>query len=260
MLRWFEHSQVYAPSRVMDPCTLDQPREDVQLTARDGCKLHGWFFAAERGARRSDLVFLVMHGNAGNIGTRLRFYEAWLGLGLNIFAFDYRGYGWSEGVPSEEGTYQDAEAAHAWLVGRGFPPEKIVALGKSLGGGIASELAARRPLGGLILQSTFTNIVDVGADLFPFLPVRCINRIKYNTLNKLPRIHVPVLIIHSRGDEAIAFRLAERNFAAANEPKMFWEIASNHTNVLDTDRAHYLAGLEKFLETYFPAASANRSE
>jgi uncharacterized protein len=256
MIRWFEHSQVYAPSRVMETCTLDWPREDVTFTARDGCRLSGWFFPAEKGSLRSNLAFLLLHGNAGNICDRLGFYEAWLGLGVNVLSFDYRGYGSSDGVPSEEGTYLDAEAAHAWLVARGFAPDKIVVVGKSLGGGIGSELALRARVGGLILQNTYTSIADVGADLFPFLPVRWMNKIKYNTVSKLPKIHVPVLVIHSRDDELIRFRHAERNFAAANEPKMFWQIKGGHNDVLVSDRARYLEGLEKFLQRHFKQDSS----
>ena len=251
MIRWFEHTQVYAPSRVMETCTLDWPREEVALTARDGCRLCGWFFAAEKGSLRSELVFLLLHGNAGNICSRVGFYEAWLSLGVNVFSFDYRGYGRSEGKPSEAGTYQDAEAAHAWLVARGFAPANIIVIGKSLGGGIASELALRAPIGGLILQSTYTSIADVGSDLFPFLPVRWLNTIKYDTISKLPRIHVPVMVIHSREDKLIRFRHAERNYAAANKPKMFWEIQGGHTEVLVAGRASYLEGLEKFLQSHF---------
>ena len=251
MIRWFEHRQVYVPSRVMEPCTLDWPREDVALTARDGCRLRGWFFPAQKGALRSELVFLLFHGNAGNICNRLGFYAAWLGLGVNVFSFDYRGYGESEGIPSEEGTYLDGEAAHAWLLARGFAPQNIIALGKSLGGGIASELALRAPIGALILQSTFTSIANIGGDLFPFLPVRWLNRIKYDTVQKVPRIHRPVLIMHSRDDKLIRFRHAEQNFTAANEPKMLWEIDGGHNDVLLDGRAGYLEGLEKFLQRYF---------
>lgn len=257
MIRWFEHRQVYAPSRVVETCALDWPREDVQFAASDQCQLHGWFFPAKKDARHSRLAFLLMHGNAGNVATRHGFYEAWLSLGVNLFSFDYRGYGLSQGKPGEEGTYRDAEAAHAWLVARGFAPENIIALGKSLGGGVASELALRKPLGGLILQSTFTSIADVGADLFPFLPVRWVNTIRYDTLSKLPRIKIPLLIIHSRGDKTIRFRHAERNYAAANQPKMFWEITSGHTDILETGRAHYLEGLEKYLQTYFKQSTPN---
>ena len=118
-------------------------------------------------------------------------------------------------------------------------PNNIIALGKSLGGGIASELALRTEVGALILQSTYTNIADAGADLFPFLPVRWVNTIKYDTLSKLPKIHVPVMIVHSRGDKTIRFRHAERNYAAANPPKLFWEIQGGHVGVRGVcDRVH----------------------
>ena len=230
---------------------MGRPFEEVFFNAPDGVRLHGWFFPAGKDSPRRDLVLLLLHGNAGNISTRLRFFEAWLGLGLNVFAFDYRGYGRSEGKAGEEGTYRDAQAALEWLRGRGFPGDRVVALGKSLGGGIASELALRQRLGAMILQSTFTSIPDIGAELFSWLPVRRMSSIKYDTVNKLPRIEAPVLIIHGREDNLIGFHHAERNFKAAREPKSFLEIAGNHTNVLDADRARYLEGLDKFLQQHF---------
>jgi uncharacterized protein len=164
-----------------------------------------------------------------------------------VFVFDYRGYGRSEGRPGEEGTYLDAQAAAQWLRQRGFAPENIIVLGKSLGGGVASELALREAIGALILQSTFTSAPDLGGELFPFLPVRWIHRIRYDTINRLPKIKVPVLVAHSRTDDLIGFHHAERNFAAANEPKMFLEIAGDHVSVIEEGRQEYLAGLEKFI-------------
>jgi len=261
MIRRFEHSQVYVPSAVMesDPaqCGL-APFQEIFLQTKDTLKLHGWFFPSRRRSEWSDLVLLLLHGNAGNICTRVGFYQAWLELGLNVFAFDYRGYGRSEGEPSEEGTYLDGEAAYDFLIARGFAPEQIILLGKSLGGGIASELALRRRVGGVILQNTFTSVPDVGRELFPFLPIRLISRIKYDTVNKLPKIQVPILIMHSRGDEYIRFHHAERNFAAANEPKIFWEIHGSHNGVLEANRQNYLQGLETFLTRFFSRAPAAR--
>lgn len=253
MIRWFEHRQVYAPSPTLEftpaDCGLHQ-YEDVFFSASDGVKLHGWFFPAAQNSSRSHLVLLVFHGNGGNICHRLRYYEAWLELGVNIFTFDYRGYGQSEGVPSEAGTYLDGQAAHAWLRQRGFAPDYIILLGKSLGGGIASEVAVREKVGGLILQNTFSSVPDVGSDLFPFLPVRLMGSIQYNTARKLPRITAPVLIMHSRADDFIRFPHAERNFAAANDPKMFWEIYGTHNGTLDANPRHYLEGLQTFLTRY----------
>src|SRR5262245_56657821 len=113
------------------------------LTTSDGVRLVAWFFPGKPASARSDLVFLLCHGNAGNISHRTGFYRAWLELGVGVFAFDYRGYGRSEGKPGEEGTYRDAQAAAQWLRARGYAPENIIAMGKSLGGGVAAELALR---------------------------------------------------------------------------------------------------------------------
>lgn len=253
MFRWFEHSQVYCPSRTLEAAAevLGRPFEDVALATRDGVGLHGWFFPAARNAPRAQLVLLLLHGNVGNVSHRLDFCRAWLELGLNVFLFDYRGYGRSGGRPTEPGTYLDAQAAYGWLRLKGFPPSQIIALGKSLGGGVASELALREPLGGLILQSTFTSIPDLGVELFPWLPVRWLGSIQYDTLSRLPRIKLPLLVVHSRDDELVRFQHAQNNFAAANEPKMFLEIAGGHTHVLERGREHYLRGLENFFAAHF---------
>lgn len=247
MIRWFEHRQVYAPSCEIE-FTPEHQYEDIFFKSADGLKLHGWFFP---GSTRAHLAFLVFHGNGGNICHRLDFYRAWLELGVSVFTFDYRGYGQSEGSPSEAGTYLDGQAAYAWLRQRGFVPEDVILLGKSLGGGIASEVALGEKAGGLILQNTFSSIPDVGSDLFPFLPVRLMGSIRYETAKKLPRINIPVLVMHSRGDDFIRFHHAERNYAAANEPKMFWEIYGSHNGALEADRARYLEGLQIFLKRYF---------
>ena len=248
LLRWFEHSRVYFPSREMnaDGAGVGRSFEDVFFTAGDGVKLNGWYFAAETNSARASMAILLCHGNGGNISHRNEFYRALLETGVSVFAFDYRGYGRSAGRPSEAGTYQDGHAAYRWLREKGFAARNILIYGESLGGGIASELALREETGGLILQSTFTSLPDIGAELYPWLPVRLVSSIKYNTHGKLPNIHVPVLILHSRTDSLIAFHHAEQNFAAANEPKLFQEINGGHNDPL-AGRAAYLAGIEEFL-------------
>lgn len=255
MIRWFEHRQVYSPRRELEgqAADLGRPFEDVTLTTSDGLKLHGWFFPARPGPARSRQVLLLCHGNAGNISHRLHFVQAWLELGLNVLVFDYRGYGRSEGRVDEPGSYLDAQAAWRWLRDRGFAARDIVVLGKSLGGGIASELARREPLGALILQSTFTSIPDLGCELFPWLPVRKLHRICYDTVNRLPGLRLPVLVAHSRTDDLIRFHHAERNFAAANAPKELLEIAGNHVSVIEDGRAAYVAGLDRFLTAHLPS-------
>ncbi|HYG22715.1 MAG TPA: alpha/beta hydrolase [Verrucomicrobiae bacterium] len=254
--RWFEHSQVYHPTRSLDPAEKEsaQPIQDVFFKASDGVQLNAWFFPAALNAPRRDLALVLCHGNGGNISHRVDLCLLLRELGINVLSFDYRGYGLSEGRPSEEGTYKDAQAAHAWLVQNGFPHQRIIAYGESLGGGVASELAAREPVAGLVLHSTFTSIPDIGSELFPWLPVRLLCRIRYNTLDRLPRIKVPVLVLHSRTDEMIGFAHGERNFAAANEPKQFAEIHGGHNDPLGADRDTFVRAIESFL-TFLPQAT-----
>ena len=165
---------------------------------------------------------LICHGNAGNISHRLELCGTLLATGASVFVFDYRGYGRSQGRPGEEGAYYRDAQAHQWLQHRGFTGERIIAFGESLGEGVASELALRERSGGLVLQSTFTSIPDVAAELFPWLPARWLCTIRYDTLAKLPRLRLPLLVMHGRADTLIGFHHGEKNFAAANPPKLFW--------------------------------------
>jgi hypothetical protein len=258
MLRWFEYRQVYWPSARLEAAgsALGRPWEEVFFTARDGVKLHGWFFRADPNAPRAHLALHFSHGNAGNISHRLDLYALLLDLGLSVFAYDYRGYGRSEGRPGEEGTYRDAEAAHAWLCARGFAATNILAYGESLGGAVAAELALRERVGGLVLQSTFTSVPDIGAELFPWLPARTVAMFRYDTRRKLPRVNVPVLVMHSRGDSLVAFHHAEENFAAAREPKLLWELQGDHNDSPQFQRERFQEGLRKFL-TLLPAVKPN---
>jgi len=246
MLRWFEYRQVYHPTRDWEQSghALGRPWEDLVLHTADGLDLSAWFFPADTRSARRHLAVLVCHGNGGNISHRLSLCDALLGTGVNVLAFDYRGYGRSAGRPTEAGTYRDAQAAHAWLRARGFAASNLIAFGESLGGAVATELALRGEVGALVLQSTFTSIPDLGAELFPFLPVRWIATIRYDTRRKLPAIRVPVLLMHSRDDRLIPFHHAERIFAAANEPKRLWEIAGDHNDALEADRGRFVDGIE----------------
>ncbi len=261
MLRWFEHAQVYHPTRTLDatPAAAGLAFEDVHFKSGDGVELHGWFLPALTNAPRRDLGFLVCHGNGGNISHRLGLAAALVRTGASVFLFDYRGYGQSQGRPGEEGTYRDAQAAAAWLRAKGFAATNIVAYGESLGGAVATELAVRETVGGLVLQSTFTSVPDLGADLFPWLPVRWLGTIRYATRTKLPRVWVPVLVMHSRSDTLIPFRHAEANFAAANEPKWFCELHGDHNDAVYEQPA-YAEGMEKLLQrvSQSPPSSAGR--
>lgn len=248
MLRWFEHSQVYHPTRALEasPAELGRAFEEVSFHAADGVALHGWFFPADAGSARERWAFLICHGNGGNISHRLELCAALLRTGASVFVFDYRGYGRSEGRPGEEGTYRDAQSAHGWLRERGFQPENILPYGESLGGAVAAELALRERVGGVVIQSAFTSIAEVGAELFPWLPVRWMNTIRYDTREKLSRVAVPVLVLHSREDDLVAFHHGQRNYEAAREPKLFRELRGGH-NAPVWEQPEFRAALEDFL-------------
>jgi uncharacterized protein len=250
LFRWFEHSRVYNPMRQLEAsgAELGRPCEDVFFKTKDGVELNGWFFPAASDASHRQFAFLNCHGNGGNISHRLGLYAALLDIGANVFSFDYRGYGLSQGKPSEEGTFLDAQAAYQWLRAKGFVGRHIIVYGESLGGGIASELCLREETGGLILQSTFTNLQDLGVELYPWLPVRLLSKIKYDTRSKLPRLKIPVLVMHSQEDSLIGYRHSQQNFAAANEPKFFCELRGGHN-----DEAWEAPGFEHAIRKFLDA-------
>lgn len=248
--RWFEHAQVFIPSRTLSigPESLGRPCENLMLTTVDGVKVNAWFWPALPESPRAQWVFLFCHGNAGNLGHRLDHFQILLETQASLMAFDYRGYGQSRGRPSEAGVVADAQAACQWLRQKGFATNHIILLGESLGGAVAADLATREPVGGVILQSSFTSIPDLGRELFPWLPVRWLGRIKFDTKNKLPLLKVPIMVMHSRSDTLVRFHHAEINLARAHNPKMLWELTGDHNDAVFDKREHYRKGLEVFLQ------------
>jgi len=240
---------VYFPTRPLHatPADIGLEYEEVSLSAADGTALHGWFVPG----RRHSPTLLFFHGNAGNISHRLESLAIFHRLGLNTLVFDYRGYGRSAGSPSEEGTYRDAEAAWRHLTEtRRIPPERVVLFGRSLGGAVAAWLAPRAGAGALILESTFTSIPELGAKLYPFLPVRLLARLRYDTLARLPHAGCPVLIVHSRDDEIVPFEHARRLLEAAPEPKRLLELRGGHNDGFLVSGERYVEGLAAFLDTH----------
>ena len=234
---------VFQPFRRMEttPQSLNWPVEDVFFRAPDGTRLNGWYFPNTN----APYTILLSHGNGGNLCHRLELIGILLQTGVSVFAFDYRGYGRSEGTPSEKGVYQDAQAAYDWLRARG--QTNIIAYGESLGGAVATELALTNAVAGLILQSTFTSVPDVASEMLPWFPAKWFLRTRFATRDKLARIRVPVLILHSRADTVIGYRHAERNFAAAREPKYFHELRGDHNDPFSVNADRYQQALREFL-------------
>jgi fermentation-respiration switch protein FrsA (DUF1100 family) len=234
------------------PADIGLPFTPLSLATTDGETLDGWFVpAGTKRASRGLVIFF--HGNAGNMGHRMDYLRMFHNLGLATLIIDYRGYGRSSGTPSEDGTYLDAATAwrHATEV-LGFAANRIVLYGESLGGGVAAQLAVANRPGALILASTFTSVPDMGADLYPLLPIRLLANIRYDTLTRLPQIACPVLVIHSRNDDIIPFAHGRRLFEAARQPKRFLEIEGGHNEGFVFGKEHWIKQLEGFLRQALP--------
>ena len=250
------------PSRTMEatPAAFGLSFENVQLHAADGTRLHAWFVPAT--ASRGTLLF--SHGNAGNIGHRLDSIRQFHSLGLDVLIYDYRGFGESEGKPTEAGTYLDVKAAWDYLlVERRITPQQIVIFGRSLGAAVAAELASQHPSAGVILESAFTSVPDMAASIYPWLPVRLLSRYQYNNLEKIARITSPLLLVHSRGDEIVPYDQGERLFAQANEPKQFLELSGGHNDGNHVSHDIYMETLQRFLDGILPpggGASGDETE
>ncbi len=255
-LYFLQHRMVFLanlPGRELTatPADLGLAFEEVSLTAADGVRLHGWFVPAP--GARTTLLFL--HGNAGNISHRLDSIAIFHELGLDTLIIDYRGYGRSEGRPSEAGTYRDAAAAWEHLVReRGVDPRRIVVFGRSLGGAVAARLAAERPAAALIIESCFSSALDMARALYPWLPARLITRLDYPVAADVARGGRPVLVVHSRDDEIIPFAMGEAIYRAARGPRELLELRGDHNGGFLRDRTRYRDALGAFIARHLPPA------
>lgn len=241
-----QDSMVYYPTKDIEgtPSDIGLKYEEITLKTKDSINLSAWYVPAkdERG------VVLFCHGNAGNISHRLDSIRIFHDLGLSVLIFDYRGYGRSEGSPTEEGTYLDAESAWEYLVNvKGVRPEKIILFGRSLGSAVAAELALRHPAAGIIIESGFKSIPELGAKFFPYLPIRLISRFQYSTIDKVSMINMPKLFIHSPQDEMIPYEHGAALFEKAAEPKEFLQITGGHNEGFQTSGKVYTDGLDRFI-------------
>ena len=252
---FFQSHLVFFPQTgreiIATPAQVGLPYEDIHLQTSDGISLHGWYIPALQS--RGTVLFL--HGNAGNISHRLDSVQMFHRLGYSTLIFDYRGYGNSGGAPTEQGTYQDAEAAWRYLTRpRHLPSCRIVVFGESLGGSVTAWLAARQKPAALVIASGFTSVPDLGQQLYPYLPVRWLASIRYDTRENLRNVAAPVLIAHSAEDEIVPFAHGRALFAAANPPKQFLELAGGHNDGFIYMRESWVRVLGDFLDEQMDAA------
>lgn len=243
-----EHHFIYFPLRELesDPSDLGLPFDEVYFVTQDGVRLHGWFVPGE-----SDLTWLWCHGNAGNISHRLEnlalLHQE---LGISIFLFDYRGYGRSEGRPSEKGTYLDAEAALAYLHSRGdVNKDRIIYFGRSLGAAVAVEMATRQAPAALILESPFPSVPYMARRLYPFLPVWPLLRTRYDSLSKIGEVQAPLLVLHGGSDDIVPIEAGRKLFEAAREPKEFYVISgAGHNDTYLVGGQDYFDEMRRFIQ------------
>jgi fermentation-respiration switch protein FrsA (DUF1100 family) len=250
LVRLFEHHMVFFPDY---PGRLDgdwHPRalapQDVWLTAADGTKLHAWWISSPN----AKFTFLAFHGNASNIANRAPVYEFLHDTPANVFALEYRGYGHSEGRPSEPGLYLDAEAAYQYVVStKQAEPKTILSFGQSLGTAVATDLAARHPVGGLILEAPFPSASRVASKIFWFLPgLSLLVHSQFDTVSKLKRITIPILVVHCTQDPVLPFEFGQEVYNAANSPKQFLKIDGEcHEESSFLEPVQYRSALQKFL-------------
>jgi uncharacterized protein len=255
LLRVSESRLLYVPgtSRTLTPAppALGLAPERVEIPSGDGITLVAWVIRAPV-TDTAGRWLLICHGNAGNLSDagRPEHYAGLRALGLNLLAFDYRGYGESGGIPGEAGLYRDAEAAYGYLRDSlGVPPERIVLFGHSLGSAVAVELATRVPAAGLVLDGALISVIARAQEVYPYVPVRWIARSRFASIEKIGRVKIPKLFLHARWDDVVPIAHGRRLYDAAPPPKTFVALAGGHGDAFEADSAVYFGALGRFLET-----------
>lgn len=246
----FQHNHTFFPSKyptgVWDPSVYGLGVDDVWFESEDGTALHGWWMTHPKAT--ATVVFC--HGNSGSIGDLVGLYPKLLRLKINLFVFDYRGYGRSAGQPSEAGLFSDVRAALDFVNGeKGVDWPEIVLFGHSLGGAVATDGALHRPVAGLVVQASFTQTKDMARIVYPNLPVHVFTRNQFRSIEKVTQLAMPKLFIHGTEDGTIPFEIGERLYAAAAEPKAWYEVPrAGHNDLERHGRVCYFRRLRRFFK------------
>jgi fermentation-respiration switch protein FrsA (DUF1100 family) len=244
---FIERNFIFFPTReyAFSPSERGLSPEDVYFSTPDGIKLHAWFIKA----KGDSPVVLWFHGNAGNISDRVENARFLFDRGLSLFMPDYRGYGKSEGIPSEKGIYMDGQASYDDLVtAAGVAPENLIIFGRSLGTCVAVYVASKSKCAGVILESAFTNMADMAQSNFPIVPGLGGFKDKFNSISRIPSVTAPVLFIHGDEDEIVPYKLGRRLFEGATAEKEFYTIhGAHHNDVYNLGGKEYFDRFEKFI-------------
>ncbi|MDP2922647.1 MAG: alpha/beta hydrolase [Candidatus Omnitrophota bacterium] len=245
-VKYLEYKGVYYPAKEIlnYPSSAGISFKDIYITTEDNFKINGWFIPNPK----AKYTLFFFHGNAGNIGDRIDKLQLLYHADLNIFIIDYRGFGKSQGRPSEPGFYRDAFAAYDYLLNTiDIKPEQIILYGESLGSAIAVDLAFHRKVKALILEGAFSCGRDMAVKIYPFLP-RFIFSNSFDSLTKIKEINASKLFIHSRDDEIVPFNLAKELYDRAKWPKEFLEIRGDHNSAFLSSQYSYISSISTFIE------------
>lgn len=246
----FQHSHTFYPSKyptgIWDPSVYGVHVEDVWFESTDGVALHGWWMSHPKAM--ATVVFC--HGNTGSIGDLVGLFPQLLRLRINLFAFDYRGYGRSAGEPSEAGLFSDVQAAldHVHQQ-REIDWSQIILFGHSLGGAVAIDGALNRSVAGLIVQASFTQTKDMARVVYPNLPVHFLTRNQFRSIEKVSQLDMPKLFIHGTEDGTIPYEIGQRLFTEAADPKAWYEVPrAGHNDIERHGRVCYFRRLRRFFK------------
>lgn len=244
---WLENHVVFYPVSKMVASPKDEglAYKEVSFFAQDGTRLQGWLFPLPGEAP----IVVHFHGNAENISHCLQFAQNLLTQGIEVFLVDYRGYGKSVGSPSEQGIYLDGDAAYRYLAEQEeYQPERIVLFGRSLGGAVAIEVARRREIRALIVESAFTSTREMAKTMFPFCLIAPVLPVRYDNIGKIAAVKAPKLFIHSADDEIVPFTMGRALFEAAPPPKYFFplkDVGHNDSYLIEGEK--YFRSIANFV-------------
>ena len=249
MVFFFQRNLLYHPSidnYLKDDQNNNRPTEieKVKIKTKDNIDLTGWFYNRETNKFKTVLFF---HGNAGSLRNRTYKLNHFKNLNLNFLIIAWRGFSGNKGKPNEKGLYEDAESAIRWLKGKGIKEKNIILYGESLGTGVAVEIAQNKNYGGIILESPFTSMVNMGKKYYPFFPVKFLLKDKFESDKKVDKINIPIFIIHGKVDKIVPYRMGKKMYELANEPKYFY-LQEYGDHMVEYDEKLLLA-LKEFVES-----------
>jgi hypothetical protein len=243
---FFQRSLLYHPAvdNYLKNQNTTEPTEieKVKITTKDKIDLLGWFYNQDLDKFKTILFF---HGNAGSLENRIYKLDHFKNLNVNFLIIAWRGFSGNKGKPNETGLYEDAESAIRWLKMKGIEEKNIILYGESLGTGVVVEIAQNKNYAGIILESPFTSMVDMGEKYYPFFPVRFLLRDKFESYKKITNIYVPLLIMHGKVDKIVPYDMGKKMYELANEPKFFYS-QEYGDHMIEYDEK-LLSALKKFI-------------